>query len=183
MVVDGETRAKLNGAVRDALKKGKVPFIEVNTQSLEANVVIVTVVTGPENQDATNKLFAEVAKRQRGYEARLVFKTPETLAKEKSATLRTILEILTGSEPYTLTTMAERTNEPTWVVDACLRALSQKGVVKTLNNLTLLSSCTSRSPSSISSPFFCGLLVSLKEYLNNFRLPRPCLNLLRSKCG
>lgn len=132
MVVDGETRAKLNGAVRDALKKGKVPFIEVNTQSLEAGVVIVTVVTGPENQDATNKLFAEVAKRQRGYEPRLVFKTPEELAKEKSATLRTILEILTGSEPYTLTTMAARTNEPTWVVDACLRALSLKGVVETV---------------------------------------------------
>lgn len=130
-MIDAETRAKLNGAMRDALKKDKVPFAEVTTQT-QGDVIVLTVVTGLESQSAADRIFGEVAKRFKGTTIRREFKTPEDLAKEKAATLRLILETLTGTEPYTAATIAEKAGEPTWVIDACLRALSAKGVVQTV---------------------------------------------------
>jgi len=128
----GETKAKLNGAMRDALRKEKVPFIEVTTEVQAADVIVLTVVTGAESRDIADRIFGEVAKRFKGTTIRREFKTPEQLAQEKAATLRTILQALTAPEPYTLASIAERAHEPTWVIDACLRALSAKGVVQTV---------------------------------------------------
>ncbi len=132
MIDSGEIRAKLNGATRDALRKDKIAFIEVTTELREGDVVVLTIVTGPDSQAAASRTFGEVAKRFKGTEIRCEFKTPEELAKEKAATLQIILEILTGAAPYTLKSIAERTREPSWVVEACLRALSAKGVVQTV---------------------------------------------------
>lgn len=132
MIESGETRARVNGAMRDALKKGKVPFIEVSTEIREGDLVVVTVFTGPDSQDAAKRVFADVAKRFKAIEIRCEFKTPEELAKEKAATLRTILQALTGTEPYTVESIAETAREPSWVIAACLRALSAKGVVETV---------------------------------------------------
>jgi hypothetical protein len=133
MIESGETRAKLNGAMRDALRKEKVPFIEVSTESREGSVIVVTIVTAPDCQEKADRIFGDVAKRFKGTAIKREFKTPEELAQEKAATLRTILQALTSGEPYTLATIAERANEPAWVIDACLRALSAKGVVQTVN--------------------------------------------------
>lgn len=133
MTGNGETRAKLNGAMRDALRKEKVPFVEVTTQTLPGDVIVVTVVTAADSRDAADRVFGEVAKRFRGTTIRCEFKTPEQLAREKAATLRTILQALTGSAPYTVETIAERANEPAWVIAACLRALSDKGIVQTVD--------------------------------------------------
>ncbi len=132
MFESGEIRAKLNGATRDALRKEKIAFIEVTTELREGDVVVLTIVTGPESQDAASRAFGEVAKRFKGTEIRCQFKTPEELAREKAATLQIILEVLTGTEPYTAKTIAERTHEPAWVIEACLRALAAKGVVQTV---------------------------------------------------
>src|SRR5689334_20818817 len=131
MIDSGETRAKLNGAMRDALRKEKVPFVEVTTRALPGDVIVVTVVTGAESQDTADRIFGEVAKRFKGTAIRREFKSPEQLAQEKAATLRTILQALTGTEPYTVASIAERTHEPSWVIEACLRALSAKGIVQT----------------------------------------------------
>jgi hypothetical protein len=126
----GETRAKLNGAMRDALRKEKVPFVEVTTEALPGDVIVLTIVTGAESQDAADRAFAEVAKRFKGSAIRREFKTPEELAQEKAATLRMILQALTGTEPYTLTSIAEHAREPSWVIETCLRALAAKGIVQ-----------------------------------------------------
>jgi len=131
-MVSGETRAKLNGAMRDALRKGKVPFVEVTTEALPGDVIVLTVVTGAESQDTADRVFGEVVKRFKGTEIRREFKTPEELAREKAKTLRTILQALTGTEPYTVASIAKDANEPSWVIDACLRALSAKGIVETV---------------------------------------------------
>lgn len=133
MIESGETRAKLNGAMRDALRKEKVPFIEVSTEAREDNVIVVTIVTGADCQEKADRIFADVAKRFKGTTIHREFKTPEQLSQEKAATLRIILHALTSGEPYTLATIAERANEPSWVIDAVLRALSAKGVVQTVN--------------------------------------------------
>lgn len=132
MIDSGETRAKLNGAMRDALRKEKVPFVEVTTQALPGDVIVVTVVTGADSQVAADRIFGEVAKRFKGAALRREFKTPEELAREKAATLRLVLQALTGTEPYTLASIAERAQEPPWVIEACLRALAAKGVVQTV---------------------------------------------------
>jgi hypothetical protein len=87
--------------MRDALKKDKVAFIEISTEIRDANVIVVTIVTGPESQDAANKCFVEVAKRFKTFEMRREFKTPEELAGEKAATLRTILAKYTNSSKRT----------------------------------------------------------------------------------
>jgi len=131
-MIDGEMRARINGAMRDSLRKEKVPFVEVTTEVQPGDVVVVTIVTGAESQATVDRLFGEVAKRFKNMTLRRVFKTPEELAKEKAATLRTILQALTGTEPYTLATIAERAGEPPWVIETCLRALSTKGVVQTV---------------------------------------------------
>jgi hypothetical protein len=115
--------------MRDALRKEKVPFIEVSTQQLP-DVIVLTIVTKAETQATADRLFGEVAKRFKGTAIRREFKTPEELAKEKAATLRIILEVLTGSEPYTVASIAERANESTWAVVACLKALALKGIVQ-----------------------------------------------------
>ncbi len=130
MADSGEIRAGLNGAMRDVLRKEKVPFIEVTTQVLAGDVIVVTIVTGAESRDKVNKLFADVAKRFKGTEVRHEFKTPEELAREKAATLRTILQMLTGTEPFTVASVAERTHEASWVIVACLRALAAKGILQ-----------------------------------------------------
>src|SRR5262245_38708647 len=128
-MIESEIRAKLNGAMRDALRKEKVPFVDLSTQSREG-AIVVTVVTGLDSQEKVNKIFGEVQKRGfKGTDVRCEFKTPEDLAAEKATTLRAVLEILTGPEPYTLATIAERTGEASWVIDKCLRDLSLKGVV------------------------------------------------------
>ena len=132
MIDNGETRAKLNGAMRDALRKEKVPFVEVATAALPGDVIVLTVVTAAESQDAADRVFAEVAKRFKGTAIRREFKTPEQLAKEKAATLRMVLQALTGTEPFTVASIAERAHEPPWVIEACLRALSAKGIVQTV---------------------------------------------------
>ena len=128
----GETKAKLNGAMRDALRKDKVPFVEVSTELLAGDVIVVTIVTGVDSQPAVNRIFAEVAKRFKGTQIRAEFKTPEELAAEKAATLRIILRALTGGEPYTVETIAEQAREPAWVIAACLRALAAQGIVQTV---------------------------------------------------
>jgi hypothetical protein len=132
MVDSVETRAKLNGAMRDALRKDKVPFVEVSTQSLPDGAIVVTVVTGADSQSTVDRIFGEVAKRFKGIEIRRAFKTPEDLAQEKAATLRTILQALTGTEPYTVATIAEAAHEPSWVIENYLRDLALKGVVQTV---------------------------------------------------
>jgi hypothetical protein len=131
-MIDGETRAKLNGAMRDALRKEKIPFVEVTTEALPGDVIVLTVVTAVESQDKADRLFGEVAKRFKGTTIRREFKTPEQLAKEKAATLRLILQALTGPEPFALASIAEAAREPSWVIETCLRALSAKGVVQTV---------------------------------------------------
>jgi hypothetical protein len=132
MMIDGETKARINGAMRDALRKEKVPFVEVTTEVLPDDVVVLTVVTGAESQEKADRLFGEVAKRFKGTVIRRAFKTPEELAKEKAATLRLILQALTATEPFVMATVAEAAHEPSWVIEACLRALSAKGVVQTV---------------------------------------------------
>jgi hypothetical protein len=126
----GETKAKLNGAMRDALRKDKVPFVEVTTEALPGDVIVLTIVTGAETQDTAARLFDEVAKRFKGTTIRRAFKTPEELAQEKAATLRIILQALTGTEPCTLASMAKDAREPSWVIETCLRALAAKGIVQ-----------------------------------------------------
>ena len=116
MIDSGEIRAKLNGAMRDALRKEKVPFIEVTTEALAGDVIVVTIVVASESQDLANRIFGEVAKRSRDVEIRREFKTPEELAQEKAATLRIVLQALTGTEHYTVASIAERTHEPAWVI-------------------------------------------------------------------
>lgn len=130
MIDSGEMRAKLNGAMRDALRKEKVAFIEVTTQSVADNVIVVTVVLPLESQEKAKKIFGEVAKRNKSAELRCEFKTPEQLAQEKAATLRIILEMLTGAEPFTVAGIAERTHEQSWVIVTCLRALAAKGILQ-----------------------------------------------------
>jgi len=130
MVDSGEIRAGLNGAMRDALRKEKVPFIEVTTQVVAGDVIVVTIVTAAESREKASRIFTDVTKRFKTVELRSEFKTPEELAKEKAATLRLILQILTGSEPYTLESIAERAHEPSWVIKACLRALAAKGILQ-----------------------------------------------------
>jgi hypothetical protein len=132
MIDSGETRAKLNGAMRDALRKEKVPFVEVTTEALPGNVIVLTIVTGAESQNTADRLFGEVAKRFKGTEIRREFKTPEELAQEKAATLRMILQALTGTEPFTVANIAEQAGEPSWVIETCLRALAAKGIVQTV---------------------------------------------------
>ena len=130
MIDSGETRARINGAMRDALRKEKVPFVEVSTEELPGNVIAVTIVTEAESQETVDRIFGEVAKRFKGTSIRRELKTPVELAKEKAATLRMILQALTGTEPYTLASIAERAREPSWVIEACLRALAAKGIVQ-----------------------------------------------------
>jgi hypothetical protein len=132
MIDSTETRAKLNGAIRDALRKEKIPVVEVTTEVLPGDVIVVTVVTGAENQTTADRIFGEVARRFKGTTIRREFKTPEELAREKAATLRMILQALTGTEPYTVASIAEQAHEPSWVIEACLRALAAKGVVQTV---------------------------------------------------
>ncbi len=129
-MVDSETRAKLNGAMRDALRKEKIPFVEVSTEVVPGNVIALTIVTKAESQDAADRAFGDVAKRFKGTEIRREFKTPEELAKEKAATMRIILRALTGTEPYTVASIAERAHEWSWAIEACLRALAAKGIVR-----------------------------------------------------
>src|ERR1700709_452664 len=126
-----ETRAKLNGAMRDALKKEKVPFIELSTAQASAeNVIVVTIVLEAEGREKATRIFAEVAKRFKGIELRHELKTPEELAKEKAATLRTILQALTSAEPYTVESIATQAHEVPWVIVACLKALMIKGILQ-----------------------------------------------------
>jgi hypothetical protein len=125
-----ETRAKLNGAVRDALRKEKVPFVEVTTEAPPGDIIVLTIVTSTETQVAADRVFSEVAKRFKGIGLRREFKTPEALAREKAATLRMILRALTGPEPYTVASIAEHASELPWVIEACLRALTAKGIVQ-----------------------------------------------------
>ena len=129
-MIDGEARAKVNGAMRDALRKDKLAFIEVSTEAVADNVIVVTIVIAAESQAAADKIFGDVAKRNKGLELRREFKTPEELAKEKAATLRMILQALTGTEPFTVASVAERSHEPSWVIVACLRALAIKGILQ-----------------------------------------------------
>lgn len=126
----GEIKAKLNGAMRDALRKEKVAFIEVTTEALEGNVIVLTIVIASESQKTADRIFGDVVKRFKGTEIRREFKTPEDLAREKAATLRMILQALTGPEPFTVESIAERSHEPAWVIVACLRALAAKGVLQ-----------------------------------------------------
>lgn len=128
----GETRARINGAMRDALRKDKVPFVEVTTEEQPGNVVVLTIVAGVESQETVDRIFGEVAKRFKGTTIRRELKTPVELAKEKAATLRMILEAITGTEPYTVASIAERAHEPAWVIEACLRALAAKGILQTV---------------------------------------------------
>lgn len=132
MIDSGETRAKLNGAMRDALRKEKIPFVEVTTEALPGNVIVLTLVIGAADQDKADRVFGEVAKRFKGTEIRREFKTPEELAKEKAATLRLILQALTGTEPYTVASIAAHAREPSWMIETCLKALAAKGVVQTV---------------------------------------------------
>jgi hypothetical protein len=131
-MIDNELKAKLNGAMRDALRKDKIPFIEVTTEVLPGDIIVLTVVTGAENQATADRAYGEVAKRFKGTNIRREFKTPEALAQEKAATLRIILQALTGPEPYTTKSIAEQANEPAWVIESCLRALAAKGIVQTV---------------------------------------------------
>ena len=131
-MISGETRAKLNGAMRDALKKEKIPFVEVMTVVLPGDVVVLTVVTAAESQGTADRIFGEVAKRFKGTTIRCEFKTPEQLAQEKAVTLRLVLRALTSPEPFTLAAVAEEAREPPWVIETCLRALSAKGVIQTV---------------------------------------------------
>jgi len=133
MIESGETRAKLNGALRDALRKEKLSFIEVSTESRAGNIIVVTIVTEADCQEKAERIFGDVAKRFKGIAIQCEFKTPEQLAQEKAATLRTILQALTSGEPYTLETIAKQASEPSWIINACLRALSAKGVVQPVN--------------------------------------------------
>jgi hypothetical protein len=126
----GETKAKLNGAMRDALRKEKVPFIEVSTEALAGGVIVVTIVTGAESQSTADRIFGEVAKRFKSTEVRCQFRTPEELAQEKAATLRMILKAVTGTLDWTVGDLAERSREPVWVIAACLRALAAKGILQ-----------------------------------------------------
>ena len=131
-MTDSETRAKLNGAMRDALRKEKVPFVEVTTQALPGDVIALTIVTAAESQGTADRILGEVAKRFKGTTIRREFKTPEELAQEKAATLRLILRALTATEPFAMASVAEEAGEPSWVIETCLRALAAKGVVQTV---------------------------------------------------
>lgn len=126
----GETRARINGAMRDALRKDKIPFVEVTTAELPGNVIVLTIVAEAESQVMADRVFGEVAKRFKGTSIRRELKTPVELAKEKAATLRMILQALTGTEPYTVASIAELAHEPSWVIEACLRALAAKGILQ-----------------------------------------------------
>jgi hypothetical protein len=130
MMDSGEIRAKLNGAMRDALRKDRVPFVEVTTEAQAGDVIVLTIVTGTESRAAADRVFGEVAKRFKGTAIRREFKSPEELAREKAATLRMILQALTGTEPYSVASIAEVAREPSWVIEACLRALAAKGIVQ-----------------------------------------------------
>jgi hypothetical protein len=130
MIDGGETRAKLNGAMRDALRKEKIPFVELSTEEVPGDVIVLTIVTAVESQAAADRAFGEVAKRFKGTTIRREFQTPEELAAEKAATMKIILQALTGSEPFTVASIAERAHEWSWAIEACLRALAAKGIVQ-----------------------------------------------------